>query len=499
MALAADEEVPTPAGPPLRKRVRRQAVVVVHGMGEQRPGDTLKGFIRAGLPADGPDQLPFHYSRPDTVTDSFEARRFLAPRTGERRQTEFFEYHWAHLMQGNRLDDLWPTFRRILLNPRRVPSGLKAVWFLAWVLIVLGAWAIAWGPLSDVALTDGGWLVAALRALVGGGALAVTVSYLFARVLGRSVTKSFVDVVRYLDTSPRSYQVRREIRKGLVDLLTGLHDKELGDKPRYQRIIVVAHSLGAYIAYDAITYLWGEMNYQRRRDTPSLDGLAEAEQAAARLPEASVHPGGQPPPAELAAYRRAQRRLWLGLREQGNRWRVTDLVTVGTPMYFADRLYTRDLAGFQERVQRGELATCPPITDPVRPDPPDPETSPDQAIVAEAEAVPTTIPRFTWRWNRRVLHESAPFAVVRWTNLWFPHRFGLGDWFGGPLGRLYGPGIRDIEVTGNTTGRWGWLSGRRFPALAHARYFRYSTDTADTSVTTLLREAMDLELDSFDP
>jgi hypothetical protein len=498
LVVVAEGARPAPAPTPLRKRIRRQAVVIVHGMGEQRPGDTLNRFVGVGLRPEGPGQTRFYYSRPDTVTDSFEARRFLAPRTGERPQTEFFEYHWAHLMQGNRLDDLWPTFRRMLLRPRQVPSGLKVVWSMAWVVIVVGGWAVAWGPLSGIAATGEGWFEAALRALFGGGVLAAAVSYLFARVLGRSVTRSFVDVVRYLDTSPRSYEARRAIRKGLVDLLTGLHDKTLFGEPRYQRIVVVAHSLGAYIAYDAISYLWGEMNHQRRRgDKPPLDGLPEAELAASRLPAASSQPGGKPPPAELAAYRRAQRRLWLGLGGQGNRWRVSDLVTVGTPMYFADRLYTRDRAAFDKRVRSGELPTCPPITDPVRPDPPDPETSPDSATVAEAMATPTAIPRFTWRWNRRVLHESAPFAVVRWTNLWFPHRLGLGDWFGGPLGPLYGRGIRDIEVIGNTTGRWGWLSGRRIPAIAHARYFRYPDDSADESVTSLLWEAMDLELGSF--
>jgi hypothetical protein len=118
-------------------------VVIVHGMGEHRPGDALNGFINAGLPADGSGRRLF-YSRPDTVTDSFEARRYIAPATAARPQTEFFEYHWAHLMRGNRLDDLWPTFRRMLLtNPRNVPSGLRLVWLLFWSLILWCAWARA--------------------------------------------------------------------------------------------------------------------------------------------------------------------------------------------------------------------------------------------------------------------------------------------------------------------------------------------------------------------
>lgn len=476
--------------------MRRQAVVIVHGMGEQRPGDTLNGFINAGLALDGPVSRRFYYSRPDTVSDSFEARRFLSPRSGERPQTEFFEYHWAHLMQGNRLDDLWPTFRRMLLtDPRRVPSGLLLVWVLFWLLIVGAAWATIWGPLSGLPIIADGPAVV-LQALVGAGATAALLSYLASRVLAPGITKSFVDVVRYLDTSPRSYEVRRQIRKGFIDLLTNLHDRTLSGKPRYQRIIIVAHSLGSYIAYDGISYLWGQMNH-KTSGKAGLDGLAEVEQAAADLPESPRRPAGGQPATELAGYRAAQRRLWQGLRDCRNPWRITDLVTVGSPMYFADRLYTRNRSSFRQKMRRGELPTCPPIPDPDPQPAPDRELARDPQVVEEAMATDTTIPRFTWRWKRRVLHESAPFAVVRWTNLWFPHRFGLGDWFGGPLSRLYGRGIQDVEVRGNTRGRWGWLSGRTIPGLAHTRYFNFPDDTTPGSVTSALQDALDLRLETF--
>ena len=54
------------------------------------------------------------------------------------RKTEFYEYHWAHKMQGNRLSDIWPTFRKMLLRlPHRVPSGLLGVWLLFWILIAV--------------------------------------------------------------------------------------------------------------------------------------------------------------------------------------------------------------------------------------------------------------------------------------------------------------------------------------------------------------------------
>lgn len=142
--------------------------------------------------------------------------------------------------------------------------------------------------------------------------------------------------MRYLDRSPRSYEARRDIRKGMVDLLRGIHARR-----RYDRV-VVAHSLGAFIAYDAIAWLWSEtcaLHSGPLRDDGTaepLTGLTELEKAAKKV---DAHPdaiealeGSQQ--RELASFRDAQFELWRNLRLQGNPWLVTDLITIGTPMYF---------------------------------------------------------------------------------------------------------------------------------------------------------------------
>jgi hypothetical protein len=222
----------------------------------------LTGFVRAGLPPDRYDD--WHYfSRPDIVTDSYESRRFLAPATTSRPQTEFFEYHWAHLMQGNRLGDLVPTLSRLLFKlPWVVPAGLRGAWLLLWAAIIGGGIGL-WFLLSHDAPEDQGLeerITEVLLAVIGGGIWAVVLPFLLAaihllarKLFPRVLTNSFVDVVRYLDTSPRSYAVRHDIRKGFVELLERLHTSERHGKFRYQRIIIVAHSLGAYIAYDGIS------------------------------------------------------------------------------------------------------------------------------------------------------------------------------------------------------------------------------------------------------
>lgn len=469
--MDADHDPDVGAKPELRKL--RTAVVVVHGMGEHRPLETLNGFIDAGLPSVGGARR--FYSRPDGVTDSYESRRYLAPRQPEHganpelyAQTEFFEYHWAYLMQGNELGDLWSTVRKfLLLRAGYVPSGLLVVWVVAWLLIAVGVWAFVWGPLSHLDLAEGPIIEVVAEVLLGGGLAAILVAWLVTGPLKRWVTSSFVDVVRYLDTSPRSYAVRRDIRAGIIKLLDGLTNSD-----RYDRIVIVAHSLGSYIAYDAISYLWGQYNIRYARppdqDGQAPEGLAELEAAASEL----VAKKGTP--AEDAArdrFRNAQRELWIDLRQDGNPWLITDLITFGSPMYFADRLYTRDYADFARRVKRWELPTCPP-----------------QDEGADYNNVNDSDLWFSWKHEsgRRMLYHGAPFAVTRWTNMWFPAHAGfLGDWFGGPLAPLYGPGITDIALQGNRT-------RSRWPALAHAKYFSFPDDLSAASVTTKLREAMDL-------
>lgn len=476
----------------------RQAVVIVHGMGEQRPVETVLGFIDTAL-VPGPDGARTYYSRPDRTTGSYESRVFLAPRQlkdddeadGDEyyAQTEFFEYHWSHLMQGNRLGDVLPTLLRLALLPfRRVPFGLLWIWGLSWATILFGAWAFVWGPWSGSRFVADGDAVKVAQFVGSGGVLTLLGSFVLTKVLPVWVTRSFVDVVRYLDTSPRSYAVRREIRKGFVELLEALQTSDRD----FDRIVIVAHSLGAFIAYDGITHLWGAVDrpHARADDDDSLAALREVERSAGTLDKPSFEHSLQPPldSEELAEYQAGQSRLWMQLQQHGPPWLISDFVSVGTPMYFADRLMRgSDRRSFPEQVKRREMSTCPPQ--------PDPPASP-RAAASSPDGEAPDAPFYSWRSDRRVLHEGAAFAVVRWTNLYFPARGAFfGDWFGGPLTHLFGHGIRDVMVTGNGPSGVGasWKRNRLVPGLAHAMYFRFPDDNAPDAIATQLRGAMDLD------
>jgi len=498
----------------------RQAIVVIHGMGEQRPVETLNRFSRSIAPPGST-----FFSKVDKVSGSFEARRHLIPtQPGLGTQTEIYEYHWSPLMTGNRLGDLGPLLKRMLLPvpgwwgpplallsvaagfffvlsligplegslPRYlqvvlavaailgvgyvlsfVPVGLAILWLLLWAGVGWLTWAAVWGPLMGVFGGQTGNDL--LRGLVGGGLAAIVATFVVTRLLPRWLTSSFVDVVRYLDTSPRSYAIRREIRGGIIDLLKGLH--EYG---RYSRIVVVAHSLGSYIAYDAISYLWAEM--AKLHEGPMLsgkeaggatggsqpDGLGDLEKAASHLDGS---------PSSIESYQKAQQALWTGLREKGNPWLVTDFISFGSPMYFAHQLYTRNRAQFDERVRKHEFVTCPPENE-----------------GKERNNVNGQLRFFSWNnGGVRVLHDAAPFAVTRWTNLWFPAAFGFfGDWFGGRLAPLFGPGILDIPITGNRPARF-------LPGAAHALYLGFPEDRRPGSFAKLFSTAIDLNPASWLP
>lgn len=516
----------------------RQAIVVVHGMGEQRPVETLNEF--SAMITNGQR----YYSRPQQIDDAFDARMHVIPRSraegdGSRQpfdvQTDIYEYHWAHLMTGNRLDDLWPTFRRmmfpvtgtiltliagafvgalfvgllwlsgilqlpagwpewvpiatvavsvlallVLLLPN-VPPGLMGLWFIVWVavgLLIYGFMAVP--AIRQIAETpELGVLLAA-----GGSVTAITiVAYLVSRVLPGWLVKYFADVVRYLDTSPRSYAQRRDIRKGIVDLLDGLQKSG-----KYDRIVVAAHSLGSYIAYDAISYLWTVRNEMPTLEQADVDRI---ERAASALRD-GWHGVGRlrfrkkwkALGAAREEYRAAQRDLWRTMRGRGDPWLITDLVTFGSPMNFADRLFTRNNREFATRIKRREIITCPPVSE-------------NMADVAAQEFRDRRNVRLTW--ERRGanpagpkglrLHQAAPFAVVRWTNLWYPAWVGVfGDWFGGPLARLYGPAVEDVRLTHATP-------ARLIPGYAHGVYLREGTRTRNLRKPGSFGEAFEDALD----
>lgn len=433
----------------------RQAVVVIHGMGEPRPNAFVRSFVRVAFPARTDGKRPW-FSKADRLSRTIELRRMTVRSSGQRPVTDVYEYYWAHLMTGNQLAHLWPLVRTVLLRlPWRVPGSLRFMWVFTWGL---AAWfaVLIWSAARDGAFSDGFSLSTALEAIGLPGWATVLLS-LGLLVLQGFMVGFFVDVARYVSTKPSNVAVRQTIREGGLELLT-----RLSEDRSYDRIVVVAHSLGSFVAYDILNLHWNATHGIYR-------GAADGDQTALqRVQEAGTILARSPDEGLVRAYRAAQREAWISQRRMGSPWLVTDLVTLGSPLTFAAMLLGRDEAEVRARQRDLELPTCPPVPDEGR----------------------WFFPRRRRAGGRRVLvlHQAAQFALTRWTNVWFPSRFGIfGDWFGGPLAAVFGPGVADRPVTAaDSVKRW-------VPAWGHVLYFTGAQPPPAGSSLAHLREGMDLE------
>lgn len=245
------------------------------------------------------------------------------------------------------------------------------------------------------------------------------------------------DAARYFRNSPANIAVRREIRKQAVDTLDMLHRLHL-----YDRIIVVAHSLGTVVAYDML-----RAYYSRICDRIAFD----PNQFHAEFGEVD---GGTLGRDELRAKgREIIRRMALNIpADQYDKpipagkppeaWLVTDFVTLGSPLTHARYLMCNGESleelneDFSRRLIEREFPSCPPTTHP---------NDPDGWLAFKKPGA-----------KQPTLHHGGMFALTRWTNLYFPMtELFWGDPVGGPVGAekvgkntqpLFGAFVCDKEV-----------------------------------------------------
>jgi hypothetical protein len=445
----------TESGKPNDKTAARpankRAVVLIHGMGNQSPMATLRGFVEAVWTTDdslGGEDRGETWAVPDTALGSHELKRITTRADRDGIRTDFFEFYWAHLMQSTRLSSvLWWLKHLLLRRPRRVPSEVRSRWLLGWAAMILLAAAIVWMAWSALALVNPWFAVLPVWAhLASAVVLAGVLWYLRHRVLVEVVG----DAARYLTASPENIAARAAIRDAGVRLLRELH------KGAYGRIIIAGHSLGSVIGYDIIGIYWTEIRNSLAHDS-------QAERAAlSAIEEAAAKRRGSPP-MPLTAYRNAQRAYGRKLDEiSGGLWRISDFVTLGSPLTHAHFLMVDD----SERPLPSEVAQAEGwLGDRFGLQKPDSAKTAFERVAtlfgvrASQREFPVSPPQteigdeFSYKPDakkaRRLLHHAAPFAPVRWTNIFAAFRQGLrGDPIGGPVAPLFGPGVRDVPLEG---------------------------------------------------
>lgn len=440
----------------------KQAVVLVHGMGEQTPMQTLRSFVEtmwvrnpdiaARRPTDPPEAGNPVWWKPDQRAGSFELSRITTRAGGsggtrDGPRTDFYEFYWADLTDANKLEQLRDWFMSLLWRrPRQVPADVMPVWILLWLLTA------AFGALSL-------WNAAGAAGLVAWPTAAKTAWAVAMALYGASigaVLAYFGDVARYVRAKPPNIAARRAIRERGLALLTAL-----SDSCQYDRIVVVGHSLGAIIAYDLVKLLWSGRDEARTMTAgdPLHQACLACRDAGARL-EAAEGDSDE----ELERYRAAQQGVFAAMqgRKLEKPWLISDLVTVGSPLTHADFLMSRDHDTLDVDISERRFPSSPPVF--------------EDAHGFLYQPAPGAEPQ-AWQ-----AHHAAPFAAVRWTNIYDrASQILLGDLISGPAQPNFGPGIKDVPVQI----RWPrWFLPRLF---THTAYW-----TAPGQNVEELRSALDL-------
>ena len=247
-------------------------------------------------------------------------------------------------------------------------------------------------------------------------------------------------------------------------MLRALHEGQI-----YKRIVIASHSLGTILAVDLLSYFWAERESARtvRQGTKEFGALCALERAADRVTSLNGE--------SLAVYFDAQRALRqllarrpapVDARQADSRWLISDLVTFGSPLAHAEFLLASSPADLKSRIAARELPQSPPFRETL-----------DADVLARAEAthaMPIATPPEATRlmsyplvdspdaWR---LHHAAPFAVVRWTNVFDPAFLVLcGDVISGPIAPVFGPAIVDIDLKKRRGGRQSW-------SFTHTKYW----------------------------
>lgn len=404
----------------------RQAIVIIHGIGEQRPMTTLRGFVKSILAVEKevlnlPPRDTGHWVMPDGISENYELRKITAKKNKNRPTTDFYEYYWANNMRDTTLGHVLPWLKTLLQEkPSNVPSRLLPVWLMTWVMLLAGIGFSLLGGLQLLQSMESTWPFIF-------SAASFFISFFAQLILVRYIG----DAARYLTADPENIGERQNIRKNGIDLIRKIHESDRD----YQRIVIVGHSLGTVIGYDIITYLWEA--YRKELSLPPDTQTEPGEMIQPRLYQVQkIDPEKDP-----EGFRRAQVEALKEQQAFRNKWLISDFITLGSPLAHAQMLMANSKADLASRIEDREYSTCPPVRD-------------EEGLFTYQNYFNKEHPKLWY------LHHAAPFACTRWTNLYFQ-----GDIIGGPLAPVFGSGIRDTPLRFS---RKNWLS--KLPT-SHTRYW----------------------------
>ncbi len=475
----------------------RVAAIVIHGIGEQKPMETMSDFVKSILAYEEykgyilPEQN--YYSAPEEIEGSFETQRWIVMPTkyrGKRNPNlssdhsgnyiasdekdqvrpmmDFYELYWAPLMNDNKFSHVIPWLINLIRSknkPSSIKTLLKGVYWLVLILFaaaVLSSIGIHYivTRLPGLQLLDrffsdaivtisilliGNLLIKLIRWLLIPGVLAIfslaiygivvlinayfnieesifkyvysgllfslIINSVFYKFSGSLLKNWLADAARYFSPTPDNIAQRNAIRNKGVELL-----ETLTKRNKYDRIIVVGHSLGSAVGYDILRLYWAKhCNYYQVRDNVTrilgeMDDINKFDSS------------------KVCDYQLNQSKGFYALKEndieklQVNSpllpWLVSDFITLGSPLSkFTLLLADGDIKKMWATKNERTTVINPPQID-----------SKSNSYYYKHPTGPR-------------LHHGALFAFTRWTNIYHEN-----DHIGGKIDSQLGSGNLNIKI-----------------------------------------------------
>jgi hypothetical protein len=243
------------------------------------------------------------------------------------------------------------------------------------------------------------------------------------------IVPTFGDVARYVQARPDTIAKRRDVLVRGLELLERVHRD-------YDRLIIVSHSLGTMIAYDLLLQLWFRLGPTKSHDPqtgemlPELpertkDALRAINQFARRAKD--EEPGTEWEYNDISELQRRQFAAYRALSgsKDGNGWKVSDFITLGSPLTHAEFLISKNAEAYKVLKAERRVSLCPP--------------APDEEFQSVLHSSGTG--------EEKLAHHAAVFSATRWSNIFDKHSAVIfGDIISGPLHENFGPGINQYPV-----------------------------------------------------
>ena len=489
---------------------KKQAVVVIHGMGEQRPMETLRSFVDTVWTKDlsltggiknktrVSDQTGLKENKvwivPDARAGSHELKRITTAGDANGRRTDFFEFYWADVMQGTTLQHLVAWMKGMLFrSPTTVPRNVMSAWIALWALTIMAALFAVVAVLPGTGAAE--WiygkivepivknrdavlsLCVALTIIVGIGRLRNrdTIGRVAFRVFGVLLLLFLFRLILGWESEtqhPRLWSFG--LSAAVMVVVHSFIVPTFGDVARYvraaadtveKRDLVRNRGLGLLNRlhdsedYDRIiivghslgsilAYDLLQLLWADRAPNQANPPSAAALKAFSEIDRYVTGRSDQMSHQDVQAYRRAQLAVYSELRTSKRPWLISDFVTIGSPLTHAEFLIAKDKNELQAFIRDRLLSKSPP-------DPDDDRTS---ILYSIGRAKP------------KYVHHAAAFAATRWTNIFDPSSLILfGDLISGSLRENFGQGIEEYEVEIERP----FVFGLKWRFFTHTLYWRW--------------------------